>query len=65
MQCPRCKSTNVKIINYLGTTALFCKQCNYDERNEFDESLQQKTSQKAKAGYAKYKASRPLKTSRH
>lgn len=61
MQCPRCKNTNVKIIKYLGATALFCNQCSYDERNEFDESLQQKTSQKAKGSYAKYKASRPLK----
>lgn len=65
MQCPRCKSTNVKIINYLGTTAMFCNQCSYDERSEFDESPQQKTSQKAKGGYAKYKTGRQLKSSRH
>lgn len=54
--CPKCSSNNVKIADYLGVKCLICKNCGFDQTSQYEVYPEQKTSQKAKAGYTPYKA---------
>ena len=53
--CPKCKSNNIKIVDYLGTKCIICKACNYDATNQYDVYPEQKTSQKEKGRHTPYK----------
>lgn len=62
MICPKCKSTNVSIVDYAGSVFVKCNTCFYDESELMDEYAEEKTSQKAKATYSKYKTGGPRRT---
>lgn len=55
MMCPKCNSENVKIVEYLGTKCIVCKECGYDEREDLEQVPEQRSSQKAKGQYSPYK----------
>lgn len=54
--CPKCKSKNIKLVDYLGIKCVVCSKCGYDERAIYEQYPEERTSQKAKAGYTIYKA---------
>jgi len=56
MRCPKCSSTDVKIINYLGAKVKVCNKCGYDERDVLEQYPEDRTSQKAKGRYNMYKS---------
>jgi len=58
-ECPRCKSAEVKVVAYRGTTARICNTCGFDERNELDIDAGEKTNQKAKGAYSPYRTGGP------
>ena len=53
--CPKCKSTNIKVINYLGIKCIICKNCGYDESKQYDVFPEKKSSQREKGRYSPYK----------
>ena len=53
--CPKCKSSNVKLIDYLGVKCVICKKCGFDESNKYEVYPEQKISQKAKGRFTPYK----------
>ena len=53
--CPKCKSSNVKIIDYLSVKCIVCGNCGYDETKQYDVYPEEKTSQKEKGRYTPYK----------
>ncbi|MAE43289.1 hypothetical protein CMO93_05940 [Candidatus Woesearchaeota archaeon] len=53
--CPKCESNNIKIVDYLGTKCIICKNCGFDESKEYEVYPEQKTSQKEKARHTPYK----------
>jgi len=55
LSCPRCKSENIKLVDYQGVKCLICKNCGYDETQQYEIYPEQKTSQKAKSRYSPYK----------
>jgi predicted nucleic-acid-binding Zn-ribbon protein len=55
-KCPKCSSSNVKIIDYLGAKCIKCGNCSYDESKLYDVYPEEKTSQKEKGRYTPYKA---------
>ena len=54
--CPKCRSGNVKIINYLGIKCITCRNCGFDQAGDYEIYPEAKTSQKAKARHSPYKA---------
>ena len=54
--CPKCKSSNVKTIEYLGVECIVCKECGFDERKQYDVFPEEKKSQKEKGRFTPYKA---------
>ena len=54
--CPKCNSSNVKIIDYLGVKCVKCNNCGYDESRQYDVYPEEKASQKEKGSYTPYKA---------
>ena len=55
-KCPKCKSGNVKIIDYMGIKCIRCSNCGYDESKEYEVYPEEKTSQKEKGRYTPYKS---------
>ena len=55
-KCPKCKSSNVKIVDYMDIKCIVCKNCGYDETKQYDVYPEEKTSQKEKGRYSPYKA---------
>ena len=53
--CPKCASSNVKIINYIGVKCAVCGNCGFDESKQYDVFPEEKKSQKAKGKYTPYK----------
>ena len=53
--CPKCKSDNVKIINYMDIKCVVCNECGYDESKQYEVFPEEKKSQKAKGRYTPYK----------
>jgi len=53
--CPKCSSSNAKIINYLGVRCIVCKKCGYDESKQYEVYPEDKKSQKVKGRYTPYK----------
>jgi len=56
MNCPKCKSPNVRIEEYQGIDCIVCNDCDYDELQQYEVYPEHKTSQKAKGTFSKYKA---------
>ena len=54
--CPRCLSTEVKLISHLGIKCIFCKVCGFDEREMYDVHSEERTSQKGKRTFTPYKS---------
>ncbi|MBT4824760.1 hypothetical protein HN695_04175 [Candidatus Woesearchaeota archaeon] len=54
MECPKCKK-QAKIVEYRGTKVKVCS-CGYDERDVLDQEVSEKSNQKAKGEYCKYKS---------
>ncbi|MFH0867696.1 MAG: hypothetical protein V1831_00105 [Candidatus Woesearchaeota archaeon] len=55
-KCPKCKSSNVKIVDYMGVKCIRCNDCGFDETEQYDVYPEEKTSQKEKGRYTVYKA---------
>ena len=53
--CPKCKSNNIKIINYMDIKCVICSKCGYDESKQYDVFPEEKKSQKVKGRYTPYK----------
>lgn len=53
--CPRCRSANIRIVDYLGMSCIICNDCNYDERQQYDLYPEEKTSQREKGRFTPYK----------
>ena len=54
-KCPKCKSSNVKIINYMGVKCVKCNNCGFDESKQYEVYPEEKTSQKEKSRFTPYK----------
>ena len=54
--CPKCNSSNIKIIDYMGVKCIKCSNCGYDESKQYEIYAEEKKSQKEKGRYAPYKA---------
>jgi|TARA_B100001971_G_C18088562_1_gene482228 predicted Zn-ribbon and HTH transcriptional regulator len=54
-KCPKCKSENIELVNYLDIKATKCNDCSYDERKQYEVYPEDKVSQKAKGKYTPYK----------
>ncbi len=57
--CPHCGSKKVNYEYYLDVVCVVCGECGYDERNEYDITPEEKTSQKAKANFSPYSVGGP------
>ncbi|MBI1969519.1 hypothetical protein HYS48_02390 [Candidatus Woesearchaeota archaeon] len=54
--CPRCKSDNIRIVDYMTVQCIVCNSCGYDERMVYEIVPEEKTSQKLKGRFSPYKA---------
>ena len=54
-KCPKCASSKIKIIDYMGIKCVVCKNCGFDESKQYDVFPGEKKSQKAKGKYTPYK----------
>ena len=54
-KCPKCGSSDAKLIKYLGVPVIKCNNCGFDESAIYEVYPEQKTSQKAKGKYKVYK----------
>ena len=55
-KCPKCRSSNIKLISYMDIKCVVCKDCGFDESEKYDVYPEEKISQKAKGRYTPYKA---------
>jgi len=55
ISCPQCKSSKIKIVNYMGIKCIVCGNCEYDESKQYEVFPEEKKSQKAKGRYTPYK----------
>ena len=55
-KCPKCKSSKVKLVDYLGINCVVCSNCGYDESKQYNNYPGGKNSQKAKGSYTPYKS---------
>ena len=53
--CPKCSSSDIKTVKYLGIPVVKCNNCGFDESAVYEVFPEQKTSQKAKGKYTIYK----------
>jgi Zn ribbon nucleic-acid-binding protein len=53
--CPKCKSSKIKLVDYQQIKCIVCDNCGYDEREIYEETPEERTSQKAKGEYTPYK----------
>ena len=54
-KCPKCSSSDVKLVKYLGINITKCNNCGFDEGSVYDVYPEQKASQKAKGQFTSYK----------
>jgi len=54
--CPKCHSSKIKFIDYLGAKCLVCSECGYDESDDLEASPSERKSQREKGRYSPYKA---------
>ena len=55
-KCPKCSSSKIKLVDYIGVKCIICSKCGYDETKQYDVYPEDKTSQKEKGRYTPYKA---------
>ena len=55
-KCPKCKSENIKLIDYLGTEIIKCNDCGFDESKQLDVFPEQRETQREKKRYTLYKS---------
>ena len=60
--CPKCKSSDIKVISYMDIKCVVCKNCGFDETMQYDVFPEEKVSQKEKGGYSRYKTGGPRRT---
>jgi len=58
MKCPECGSDKIKKVEYMDITCIVCDKCGYDEREIYDDNLEERTSQREKSRYNPYKSGR-------
>ena len=46
--CPKCKSENIRVVDYMGVKCVICKGCKYDERDVYDVHFQERSAPKVK-----------------
>ena len=54
-KCPKCSSFNVEPYLFQSVEVIKCNNCGFDEGEELEQFPTEKTSQKAKGKYTKYK----------
>ncbi len=54
-KCPKCSSSNARIIDYFGVKCVVCNNCGYDESKQYDVYPGEKKSQKEKGRHTPYK----------
>jgi len=47
--CPKCKSENIRVIDYQGIRCVVCRDCKFDERDVYDVPYTERTVPKVKA----------------
>ena len=47
--CPKCKSGNIRVVDYIGTKCVVCRDCMFDERNIYDVTYEERKAPKVKA----------------
>lgn len=62
MNCPKCKSPNVRLEEYQGLDCIVCNDCGFDEAQQYEVYPDHKASQKAKGKFALYKAGGSART---
>tara|TARA_Y100000310_G_scaffold68970_2_gene64308 strand:- start:15789 stop:15992 length:204 start_codon:yes stop_codon:yes gene_type:complete len=56
MKCPKCRSTNVEEKEEGGTTYFICKNCHYNELEDWDEAYpEDRNRQQGKTKHTPYK----------
>ena len=63
-KCPKCGSYNVMPYLYQLVEVIKCGDCGFDEGAEFEQYPAEKTSQKAKGSYTKYKVGGSRRTNK-
>lgn len=53
--CPRCRSSEVFVVRYRGTSCVVCRACGYDERDEYEVFPEQRSTQREKASHSPYR----------
>ena len=53
--CPRCKSQNVELGDYLGVRCVKCRECGYDECQQYEIYPDQNVSQREKGRFTPYR----------
>lgn len=53
--CPVCSSDDVKIVRYMNVECLICRDCGFDERDEYDVVPVERTHPEDKMNYSPYK----------
>ena len=53
--CPKCEETDVNIVEHMDVECVVCKTCGFDERDELEMASTERSSQKEKRLYSKYK----------
>ena len=64
-KCPKCGSYNVEPYLYQSVEVIKCGSCGFDEGSDYNIVPEQKTSQKAKGRYTKYKIGGSNRTKKH
>ena len=47
--CPKCKSENIRVIDYQGIRCVVCRDCKFDERDIYDVAYTERNAPKVKA----------------
>ena len=55
MKCPKCDSNHIDYVDEQGIKVLICLDCGYDESEEYEITAEEKSNQKAKGSYTRYK----------
>ena len=62
--CPRCKSSNVEVVNYLGLRCIVCADCGYDERDMYEVYPEEKSASGLKGKFSPYKTGGKYRTTK-
>jgi len=54
-KCPKCKSGDIKLVDYLGIKAVKCNKCGFDETEQLEVYPEQRETQREKTRFTPYK----------